>query len=217
MALGSLGTGSLGTGTLGTGTLGTGALAEPPRVEIWRFDNTSRIGGHELTVLGRPEVIDTSEGKAVLFNGIDDALFFGVHPLAGASAFTWEVVFRPDAGGNAEQRFFHLQEDGSDNRMLFEIRLIGDFWCLDSFLKSGDASLALLDRTKLYPLGKWYTVKAVYDGRVFRNYVDGELQDSGELHAAPQKAGQSSVGVRFNRKDYFKGAIREARMTPYAQ
>jgi hypothetical protein len=33
---------------------------------------------------------------------------------------------------------------------------------------------------------------------------------------APQKAGQTSVGVRFNKVNYFKGALRLARMTPRA-
>jgi hypothetical protein len=184
--------------------------------EVWKFDRLDEIGGHRTTVLGHPRVIDTSRGKAVEFNGIDDALFLGVHPLAGADAFTWEVIFRPDKGGAPEQRFFHLQEDGSDNRMLFEIRTVGDQWCLDSFAKTGENSRALLDRTKLHPLGEWYAVEAVYDGKEFRNYVDGVLQGAGELHIAPQRAGQTSVGVRFNKVNYFKGAVRAARMTPRA-
>ncbi len=153
---------------------------------------------------------------------MDDAVFLGVHPLAGAATFTWEVVFRPDRGGAPEQRFFHLQEDASNdaasqgNRMLFEIRVIGEQWCLDSFVKSGPDSRALLDNKKLHPLGEWYSVAAVFDGQELRNYVDGVLQGEGALHAAPQKAGQTSVGVRFNKRDFFKGAIREARMTPRA-
>jgi len=60
-----------------------------------------------------------------------------VHPQAGAETFTWEVAFRPDSGGAREQRFFHLQEDGTDNRMLFEILVVASQWCLDSFVKSG--------------------------------------------------------------------------------
>jgi hypothetical protein len=32
----------------------------------------------------------------------------------------------------------------------------------------------------------------------------------------PQKAGQTSIGVRFNKVNYFKGAVRTARMTPHA-
>ncbi|HVW84508.1 MAG TPA: LamG-like jellyroll fold domain-containing protein [Bryobacteraceae bacterium] len=185
----------------------------PVADEVWRFDRLDQVGGHKTTVLGHPQIIETRSGKAVQFNGVDDALFLDVHPLAGAQAFTWEVIFRPDSGGAAEQRFFHLQEAGSDNRMLFEIRVTGNQWCLDSFAKSGDASKALLDRSKLHPLDRWYAVEAVYDGHEFRNYVDGVPQGSAELHLNPQGQGQTSVGVRINKRDYFKGAVRLARFT----
>lgn len=184
-----------------------------PDASDWRFDRLDEIGGYKTNVLGHPSVISTTTGKAIEFNGVDDAIFIPVHPLAGASAFTWEVIFRPDSGGAPAQRFFHLQEDGSDNRMLFEIRVIGNQWCLDSYVKTGAEARTLLDQQKLHPLGEWYAVAAVYDGREFRNYVDGVLQGSGELHIDPQKAGQTSVGVRFNKVDYYKGAIARARFT----
>ena len=137
--------------------------------QTWTFDRLDEIGGHRPTVLGDPRVIDTALGKAIEFDGADDALFFDVHPLANAETFTWEAVFRPD-GGAVEQRWFHLSENpatGADpeNRMLFEIRVIDDQWCLDAYVQSGDARKALLDRSHLHPLGDWYHVAAVYDGR----------------------------------------------------
>ena len=130
--------------------------------EVWTFDRLDRIGGHPTTMLGNPRVIDTPVGKAIAFDGVDDALVVDVHPLAGAETFTWEAIFRPD-GGAAAQRWFHLQESGSDNRMLFEIRVIEDRWCLDAFAKSGAVEKALLNRQRLHPLGAWYHVAAVYD------------------------------------------------------
>src|SRR6185295_3682788 len=99
--------------------------------EVWTFDRFDRIGGHPASVLGNPRVVETPLGKAVEFDGVDDALMVDVHPLAGAETFTWEAIIRPD-GGRAEQRWFHLQEDGTDNRMLFEIRVAGGQWYLDS-------------------------------------------------------------------------------------
>jgi len=180
---------------------------------VWKFDNTTSIGGHAVAAEGHPRVISTPAGKAVEFGGVDDALFLKVHPLAGAETFTWEVIFRPDVGGAAEQRFFHFQQDGSDSRMLFEIRVIDGKWCLDSYAQSGSESKALLDRTKLHTLGAWHHAAAVYDGKEYRNYVDGVLEGSAEVHLIPQTAGQTSVGTRFNRKDYFKGAVLSARMT----
>ncbi len=189
------------------------ALAAAAAGETWRFDNLERIGGHAVKVLGHPHVIASPKGKAVEFNGVDDALFFEVHPLAGATQFTWEVIFRPDKDGKPEQRFFHLQENGAETRMLFETRLIGDQWCLDAFVRTDAGQQALLDRTKLHPSGQWYHAAAVYDGKELRSYVNGVLELKSDLKFVPQKAGRTSAGVRINLRDYFKGAIREARMT----
>ena len=180
--------------------------------ELWTFDRLDRIGGHHASVLGNPRVVDTPVGKAVEFDGVDDALMVDVHPLAGAETYTWEAIFRPD-GGATEQRWLHLQETGSENRMLFEIRVVGDRWYFDSFVYSGAASKALIDRERLHPLGAWYHVAAVYDGREFRNYVNGVQEGAASIHFAPQKQGRSSIGVRINRVDYFNGAIHLARFT----
>jgi hypothetical protein len=180
--------------------------------EVWNFDRLDRVGGHAATVRGNPRVIDTPRGKAVEFDGEDDALFFDVHPLAGAAAFTWEVIFRPDRGGKPEQRFFHLQENGTDTRLLFETRLTGDTWYLDSFANSGE-SKALMARDKLHPLGEWYAAAMVYDGKEFRNYVNGELEGAALVKLKPQGAGRASAGVRINLVDYFKGAILKSRFT----
>jgi len=181
--------------------------------EIWRFDRIESIGGHRTMVEGSPRVIETTAGKAVQFDGVDDALFIESHPLAGAEQFTWEVVFRPDSGGNREQRFFHLQERGSTTRLLFETRLVGGEWYLDSFASSSTGSKPLIDPAKRYPLDAWYHAAMVYDGRVFRHYVNGVLQGEAEIKLAPQGAGRASAGTRINRVDYFKGAIRLARFT----
>lgn len=192
-----------------------------PRVITWRFDRTDTIGGRHTRVFGHPSVIESPFGKAMQFNGIDDALIVPEHPLAGASKYTWEVIFRPDGGAFA-QRFFHLQEQdpatGQDtgNRMLFEIRVVNDKWCLDSFASSGENHLTLLNCKLLHPLGKWYVVTAVYDGKELRNYVDGQLQGEGPLDLKPQLPGRSSVGMRINQKYFFHGAILLARMTPRA-
>ena len=78
---------------------------QPAPSETWTFDKLESIGGRPTTIVGHPRVIDTPQGKAVQFNGVDDALFIDVHPLAGAETFTWEVVFRPDTGGSPAQRF----------------------------------------------------------------------------------------------------------------
>ena len=180
---------------------------------IWTFDRLDQIGGHKTTVFGAPKLIKSEVGAAIQFDGIVDALFVDVHPLAGAETFTWEVIFRPAAGGRPEQRFFHLQEKGSQTRLLLETRLIGDEWCLDSFAATSIGSKALLDRNLLHPMGKWHHVAFTYDGQTMRHFIDHKLELSAEVALAPQGAGQTSVGVRINKVDYFKGAIQKARFT----
>jgi hypothetical protein len=181
---------------------------------VWKFDRLDQIGGHKTSVAGNPKVIETPAGKAIQFDGVGDALFVDVHPLAGARKFTWEVVFRPDGDGRAEQRFFHLQENGaSNNRLLLETRLIEGRWCLDSYAKSATGAQTLIDRRKLHAADRWAHVAMVYDGREFRHYVNGELQGKALVDLAPQGEGQTSIGVRINRIDWFKGAMRMARFT----
>jgi hypothetical protein len=109
-------------------------MAQAP--EVWTFDRLDAIGGHPTTVLGSPRLIDTPLGKAVEFNGVDSALVVDVHPLAGAATYTWEAIFRPD-GGEQAQRWLHLQETGTENRMLFELRIVDNQWYFDSFVYSG--------------------------------------------------------------------------------
>src|SRR5947199_10436321 len=89
--------------------LGTVFVCSVWAQEVWRFDRTDSLGGHATKVLGHPKVVDGELGKAVAFNGLDDALLVDVHPLAGAATWTWEMTFKPDADGKPEQRIFHLQ------------------------------------------------------------------------------------------------------------
>jgi hypothetical protein len=203
----------------GTGRAGSAPRQGGPQADaaVWTFDRLENIGGHKTTVLGQPKVIDSPLGKAVEFDGVDDALFIDNHPLAAARTFTWEAIFRPD-GGEREQRWFHLAEHdpakGPDSdRMLFEIRVTGTSWYLDSHIQSGGASKTLMNRTSLHPLGAWYHVASVYDGKEFRNYVDGVREGAGEVDLPPHGPGHASVGVRINKVFYFKGAVHLARFT----
>jgi hypothetical protein len=200
--------------------LGVACAVAAQAQEVWRFDRTASLGVHPTKVLGAPKVIDTAIGRAVAFNGVDDALFVDVHPLAGAATWTWEMIFKPDADGKPEQRVFHLQSvdpasgaDIANERMLFEIRIHGDQWCLDSFATAGGQSRTLLNCDKLHPFGQWYRVTAVYDGKMLHNYVGDELQGEGELSIPAERPGRASVGTRIDLRDYYKGAMYEARFT----
>ncbi|MBW8858255.1 MAG: LamG domain-containing protein [Caulobacter sp.] len=200
------------------------AFASPkPSTIVWTFDRLDNIGGEVTHVEGAPSVIDTPLGKAVLFDGVDDALFIDRHPLAGAATFTFEALIRPD-GGDFAQRWFHLASDEpvpapatpANTRFLFELRVVGDQWYLDAFVNGPGYKQTLVFPDKLYPIGRWHHVAQTYDGQTYRAYVNGQLQGEAKIAFTPQGPGRASVGVRMNRMNYFKGAIRQARFTPHA-
>jgi hypothetical protein len=181
---------------------------------VWAIDNVKSIGGHAVSVLGAPAVIDTPQGKAVQFDGKGDALLMDYHPLAGIGQFTAEMIFRPDATGPTAQRVFHMQENATDDRVLFEIRLMNGNFFLDVVLKSGGTSLLLYTAGKVHPAGAWYAVAVVVDGTRARTYVDGVEQTTGTLAFKAPRPGRTSIGVRITKESFFKGAIRLARFTP---
>ena len=197
---------------------GCAATDEAPGTSsvAWRLDRLDTIGGLAPTVLGQPSITHTPGGPALLFDGVDDGLIVDRHPLHGAAQFTAEVIFRPDAGGPREQRFLHLQEQDSRDRILFETRLTGDDrWFLDTYIKSGGEGYALYARRFMHPVGRWYHAALVVDGKQMRHYVDGELELSRSIDFAPQQPGRTAIGMRINEIHWFKGAVREARFTPY--
>ena len=201
---------------------GVAALAGAPVLaradrEVWTFDSLRRIGGLAPRIEGSPKIIRSPLGKAVQFDGVDDALFFDRHQLAGASRFTFEALFRPD-GGAFEQRWFHLESDGGPavkpgtgtTRMLFEIRVVEDSWYLDAFMRGPGYSQVLMVPEKRFPLGRWYHVAQSYDGSTYKSYVNGELQAAAAVPFTPQGPGRASVGIRMNRVNPFRGAVRQA-------
>lgn len=193
--------------------------AQPVQLR-WIFDRLDQIGGLRPQVEGDPKVIDAPGGKAIQFDGVDDALFIEQHPLAGAETFTFEAVFRPD-GGAFEQRWFHLasNEPGQNvhapngTRFLFEIRVVENEWYIDTYTRGDGYAQTMIFPDKRHPIKTWHHVAQTFDGRFYRVWVNGQLQGEAEIAFKPQGPGRASVGTRINRLNYFKGAVREARFT----
>lgn len=189
---------------------------------VWKFDRLHSIWGHAARAEGHPKLIDTPAGTATQFNGADDVVFVDNHPLAGANTFTVEAVFRPD-GGAFEQRWLHLAEadpvngDAQSPRTLFEIRVVEETkWYLDAFTTGPGYNKALVVPEKTFPIGRWFAVQQSFDGKIYRAYVNGVLQDEAEIAFKPQGAGRTSIGMRINKATPFKGAVLQARFTPRA-
>ena len=197
------------------------ASSAPTDPIVWTFDRLADIGGVATHVEGAPRIVDSPYGGAVRFDGVQDVMFIDQHPLAGAKTFTFEALFRPDGGAEA-QRWFHLAEDPlvaggvGGTRILFEIRVSGEEWWLDAFATGPGYKKTLIFPDKRHPLGRWHHVAQTYDGETYRSYVDGQLQGEARIAFVPQGAGRASVGARMNKVDFFKGAVRQARFTPRA-
>jgi Concanavalin A-like lectin/glucanases superfamily len=197
--------------------------ANPSEIEkamtevVWLIDNLKSIGETNVTFLGAPKIIETSEGRAIEFDGKQDGLVVAAQPLAGFETFTVEIVFRPDANGPREQRFLHLQENDSENRVLIETRLTEDHhWFLDTYIRSGKTDQTLFAEKFTHPVGQWYQAALVFDGSEMRHYVNGVEELSSKITFSPLREGRTSIGVRINQVYWFKGAIRTIRFSPRA-
>lgn len=212
-------TAAAGIPMLGLASCVSATIATAERDQaVWTFDNLTRIGGVDAHAEGAPRLIDSPVGRAVQFDGVQDVLFVEQHPLAGAETFTFEAIFRPDGGAEA-QRWFHLAEIAppdtpvSNTRILFEIRTAGGEWWLDAFATGPGYKQTLIFPEKRFPVGRWTHVAQSFDGKTYRSYVDGQLQGEADIAFKPQGAGRASIGARMNKIDFFKGAVREARFT----
>lgn len=165
-----------------------------------------------IPVLGDPKVIDSPYGKAVLFNGADDGILTQDMPLMNLSEFTIEMLIRFDSGGCNEQRYFHAGTVQQD-RLLLEIRSVGDSWYLDGFVQSNDNWVALISPDLTHPLDRWYHIAfTVKDGRQI-TFVNGKKELEGAVSFSPLVDGSTSIGVRQNKISWFKGAVYSIRIT----
>jgi hypothetical protein len=193
------------------------AAKEKPQMDqvIWNIDSTTSIGGHPARVLGSPKVLTTPTGKALEFDGRKDAILVDTNPVEGWKNFTIEIVFRPDADGLPEQRFLHIQEAGTRNRIMFETRLPKEGgWYADSFLQSGAKGTALIDPNNEHPTGAWFNFTTTYDGEMMAYYINGAQEMTAKVPFVPLGKGTTSIGVRQNLVCWFKGAVRMVRFTP---
>lgn len=183
----------------------------------WAIGNAPATESHALSVLGAPTVGESAHGPTVCFDGKDDALLFPVNPLEGLAEFTIEVLVKPDPDGSAEQRLLHVQEDNTENRALIELRVSreGSFH-FTTQLGSGDAQASLSGDKSIHPATRWYWIALTYKAGELSQAVNGALETQGKLTFTPFRKGQMSLGARFNRESWFKGCVREIRISPAA-
>jgi hypothetical protein len=135
------------------------------------------------------------------------------------------MLFRPDPIKSAtsnQPRILHVQSSiPPDHRATLEGRIESGHWYLDAFLRSHrpgqtNASvvnnLTLIDPTKLHPLGQGCNFAIIYDGAQWRSY--GALELEGPLAVLATADGQVSLGMRYNRVNFFEEVMVKVRFTP---
>lgn len=168
-----------------------------------------------LEVSGTPHPIPSPYGEALHFNGINDQLLLGLLPLKSVPEFTVEMVFNPDSTEQFEQRMLHMGEDRGD-RMLLELRAVNGNWYFDGYAASGNNKKALIDETKLHPLGQWYHVAFVVTPESLTTFVNGKQELHEDFPFLPIATGQTSIGARIDKRSWFCGSIYQVRITPKA-
>jgi hypothetical protein len=192
---------------------GTSVSNDSVTVE-WQLGALNASGVDGQTKSGNPSTISSPYGEAVQFDGKGDGLFLDRNPLVDMRQFTVEVFFRPDPKGLPEQRFLQMGEVNGE-RMMLETRLTEDGqWYLDAYIRSGDSSRALIDKSLLHPAGEWCHIALVVDDGKMDTYVAGKHELEGRVPFSPFKSGRTSIGVRMNKVYWFKGAIARIRITP---
>ncbi|MBS3944641.1 MAG: LamG domain-containing protein [Melioribacter sp.] len=185
---------------------------------VWRLDSLDKICGNSIAVFGNPEIIFDGESTAVKFDGIDDGIIVHADPLAGATTFTVEIIFKPDTSSNPankEQRFLHIQNpDYEPRRMLIELRLANDGkWFLDTHINADTMAHTLYAEKFTHQLNKWYHAALVYENGMMIHYVNGIEEMRGKVKYLPVTGGNVSIGMRMNKRSYFKGEIKLIRVT----
>ncbi len=129
---------------------------------------------------------------------------------------TLEVIFKPDGDGKFAQRFMHLGTLRGE-RIMFETRVKSNgTWYFDAHTQQADGldRLTLIDSTLTHPTDRWYGAALVLDGKTATTYIDGMQELTGKIDWRGIAEGISSIGVRQNLVDYFKGSIYKIRVTP---
>ncbi|MBN2611471.1 MAG: T9SS type A sorting domain-containing protein [Bacteroidales bacterium] len=192
--------------------------------ETWELDTLVNIGGHQVTVLGNPQVVCTDFGRAVSFDGNGDMLLIDANPLGTAKEFTVELIFKPNACFpiNTDPRYMHIQDpdDPEAKRVMMEIRVNSrNQWYLDGFMKTDQANLTLIDSNRVHPTGEWMHAAITYKDNVLKTYVNGVQELSGTVAYTSEivaPSAKTSLGARMNMKNWYNGYMKRFRVTQKA-
>lgn len=194
---------------------------EPVYTAIWNLNSLDTIGGHNVVVVGNPQLVKTDIGDAIQFDGNGDQILIDFNPIKDAKAFTVELVFKPDASypNNTAPRFLHFQDpnDPEEKRVMIELRITENNECyMDGFIKTDIENLALIDEAYVHPTGVWQHVAITYNEGNFTTYFNGIKELTGTVKYSKEiinAIGKTSLGGRMDKRSYYAGLIKTLKVT----
>ena len=190
--------------------------------ETWLMNSLTQTGGHNISVLGTPELVTTEVGQAVDFSGAGERFLVTANPIGTSKEFTVEVIFKPESGEpniTNQPRFIHIQDpaDPTAKRIMLEIRVIpnGRFY-FDAFMLTDKANTTVADTSLTYPCNAWIHAAITYRNDSLSIWVNGTRILTGMVGYNNDLLGANpkvSIGARQGDQYYFAGMIKAIRFT----
>lgn len=189
-------------------------FATPGLVAHWKFDEgtgttvADALGYHPAAFdTGAPTWIDGVRGKALQFNGSNDADTNA--PLDPPGVGTLALWFRFNSAPSGTQRLLGVSDD-------WEIRTdaTGALW---ADLCVGGTQNVFKTSAGTAVGGVWRHLAAVYNSNtdLYKLYLDGKLVSTGSLAMTDASAAVLSFGSRTGTSAYFNGALDDIRLYNY--
>lgn len=189
-------------------------FATPGLVAHWKFDEGTGTtvadaqGYHPAAFdTGAPTWIDGVRGKALQFNGSNDADTNA--PLDPPGVGTLALWFRFNSAPSGTQRLLGVSDD-------WEIRTdaTGALW---ADLCVGGTQNVFKTSAGTAVGGVWRHLAAVYNSNtdLYKLYLDGKLVSTGSLAMTDASAAVLSFGSRTGTSAYFNGALDDIRLYNY--
>lgn len=202
-------------------------------VSAWLFDEGSGTitanavqGAPEGNLVGGPAWVEGLPGKALEFDGVDDAVEVGINPLKGAHALTVQAYIKPMSVPDFESaKIFNIGLESATqgkDRFMLDILPYGDGWVLSHFMSiegnRSDAEEVVLESGPVHTFGEWYHVAMVFDSTSpntvkIKQYINHSLELEWEYTITVLNEGQIFIGERYEiksstgRRNYFHGVI----------
>ena len=170
------------------------------------------FGENHGTIYGGPQLVEGIVGKAMLFDGVDDAVGIPNNATISLSeAFTYEAWANPTVNNGCEGVITKGTWNGDS-----ALATGGEEKWKISIGGVGGSSVGTWGT---FPSGAWYHLVMAVDGRgpdKFRLYVDGKLvgslDSSGHIHDLTNVIEDMFIGFTQRNVAFFTGPIDEARV-----